>query len=98
VAVMRRFEVVVKVSSAPIGTEHLPCFIPSEFANFSVMKCMLEPVSSRTLPRIGCALSFKMLIFAVTNRSRCSTADGDVIGDSVPFEVIVIYNHFFRSR
>jgi hypothetical protein len=70
VAVMRHnLEVVVKVSSAPIGTEHLPCFIPSEFANFSIMKCMLEPVSNRALPRIGCALSFKMLIFAVTNRS-----------------------------
>lgn len=38
VAVMYRLEDVVKVSTAPIGTEHLFCFTPRDFANFSVMK------------------------------------------------------------
>ena len=42
VAVMYRLEVVVKVSRAPIGTEHLFCFISSDFAYCSVMKFMLD--------------------------------------------------------
>jgi hypothetical protein len=69
VAVIWRFAMVVKLSRAPIGTEHLPCFIPSERANFSVMKFMLDPVSNKALARIICALLFKMWICAVTNRS-----------------------------
>ena len=42
VAVMYRLEVVVKVSRAPIGTEHLFCFISSVFVYCSVMKFMLD--------------------------------------------------------
>lgn len=45
VAVMYRLEVVVKVSRASIGTEHLFCLISNDFANFSVMKFILDPVS-----------------------------------------------------
>jgi hypothetical protein len=68
-AVICRLAVVVKLSRAPIGTEHLLCLRYSERANFSMMKFMLDPVSSNALARIGCALLFKMFICAVTNRS-----------------------------
>jgi hypothetical protein len=69
VAVICRFAMVVKLSSVPIGTEHLLCLRYSERANSSVMKFILDPVSSNALARIGCALLFRMLICAVTNRS-----------------------------
>jgi hypothetical protein len=59
-AVMWCFAVVIKLSRTPVGTEHLLCFIPSEFANFLLMKFMLEPVYSNALARIVCALLFKI--------------------------------------
>ena len=68
-AVMWRFAIVVKLSRAPIGTAHFLCFILREFANSSVMRFILDPVSSKALAQIGCALLFKILICAVTNRS-----------------------------
>lgn len=69
VAVMWRLAVVIKLSRAPIGTAHLLRLMPREFANFSFMKFILDPVSRKALARIGCALLFKILICAVTNRS-----------------------------
>lgn len=56
VAAIECFEVVVGVSWAPVGTEYLSCFMPSDFANFLVIKFMLEPVSSRALHQIVCVL------------------------------------------
>ena len=69
VAVSWLLAIVVKSSRAPIGTEHLLRFIPREFANFSVMKFILEPVSSKALARIGDALLSRTSICAVTSRS-----------------------------
>ena len=63
------FAMLVRLSMAPIGTAPLLCFIPREFANSSVMKFVLDPVSSKALARMGCALLFKILICAVTNRT-----------------------------
>lgn len=56
VAVIKCFEVVVRVSRDPNGTEYLRCFMPSDFVNFSVIKFMLELVFSRALYQIGYAL------------------------------------------
>ena len=56
VAVSWLLAMVVKSSRAPIATEHLFRFIPREFANFSVIKFILEPVFSSALARIGDAL------------------------------------------
>jgi hypothetical protein len=61
--------VVGRVLRAPIGTEHFRWLSFNELARFSVIKFMLEPVSSRALQRSGCVLSFRMLTRAVTNRS-----------------------------
>ena len=54
VTVMYRLDVIVNVSRTLIGTKHISCFIPREF---SVMKFMLDPVSSSARQRIGCYLS-----------------------------------------
>lgn len=62
VAVTYRFEVVVKVSKAPIGTEYLFCLISSEFTNCSDMKFILDLVSSYARHRIGCCFLFSTLI------------------------------------
>jgi hypothetical protein len=59
VVVRYRLEIVVKVSKDPIGTEHLFCFISSDFANFLVMKFMLDLVPGSARQRCGCCLSFK---------------------------------------
>lgn len=75
VAVMCRLEVIVKVSRAPIGTEHLFCFNFNDFANSSVMKFILDPVSSNARQRIGFCLSFKTLICAVMTRSLDNDSD-----------------------
>lgn len=81
VVVIWSFAVVFRVSRAPIGIEHLQCFMPSDLTNFSVIKFMVEPVSSRVLHRIGCALWLKMFIWDVTNRSWRTGSDGDVTGE-----------------
>ena len=52
--------VVVMLSRVPIRTAHLLCFIPREFANFSVMMFILDPVFSKALARVGCAWSWRI--------------------------------------
>ena len=69
--------------------------MPIDLANFSVIKSMLEPVSSKALHRIGSALWLKMLSWAVTNRSWYSGSDGYVTGNSIAFEVVGFRSHCF---
>lgn len=98
VAVMCRLEVVVKVSRAPIGTEHLFCLILNDFANSSVMKFILDPVSSNARQRIGCCLSFKILICAVMTRSLDSNSDAIGLICSVMNGVVDRRRHWLCVR
>ena len=52
---------------APIGTEHLFCFISSDFANFSVMKLMLAEHSP-----FGQRSTTDWFIFIIQNVDFCS--------------------------
>lgn len=81
-----------------MGTEHFLCVSPSEFASLSVMKFMLESVSSSARQRTDWVLSFNILIWAVTNRPLCSGSDAKVVGDLVLLAVVDFRSHCLLHR
>jgi hypothetical protein len=90
VAVVERVAVAVSESRAPMGTEHFLGFSLRSFTSLSVMKFVLEPVSSRTLQRIGSRLSFSRLSWAVITGSLLTELDAsERVGSGVIVSPVV---------